>query len=65
MYRLDHPGIRVKAVATELGYGYSQALSHQFKRRTGHSISGLPRGRRFATLAALVKAELSARQNRS
>jgi DNA-binding CsgD family transcriptional regulator/AraC-like DNA-binding protein len=63
-YRLDHPGIRVKAVAKELGYRHPRALSRQFKQYTGLAIRALPRGRRFATLAMLVRAELSARQNR-
>lgn len=59
-YRLDHPGIRLKAVASELGYAYPEALSHQFRWHSGLSITKLPRGRRFATLAMLVRAELSA-----
>jgi AraC-like DNA-binding protein len=63
-YRLDHPGIRVKAVAKELGYQYPRSLSRQFKWHTGLAVRALPRGRRFATLAMLVRAELSARQNR-
>ncbi len=63
-YRLDHPGIRVKAVAKELGYRYPRSLSRQFKWHTGLAVRALPRGRRFATLAMLVRAELSARQNR-
>jgi AraC-like DNA-binding protein len=64
MYRLDHQGIRVKAVASELGYRYSQALSHQLQWHTGLSIARLPAGRRFATLTTLVRAEFSAARNR-
>ena len=63
-YRLDHHDIRVKAVAKELGYQYPRSLSRQFKWHTGLAVRALPRGRRFATLAMLVRAELSARQNR-
>ncbi len=64
MYRLDHRDIKVKAVASELGYRYSYALSHQLHWFTGLSITSLPAGRRFATLAALVRAELSATRRR-
>jgi DNA-binding CsgD family transcriptional regulator len=60
MYRLDHRNIKVKAIASELGYRYTYSLSHQVHRFTGLWISSLPAGRRFATLAALVRAELSA-----
>jgi AraC-like DNA-binding protein len=63
-HRLDHPGIRVSAVARELGYAHPQALSEQFKVYTGLPITRLAHGRRFETLAMLVRAELSARQNR-
>ncbi len=63
-HRLDHPGIRVEAAARELGYAYPQVLSQQFKVYTGLPITRLPRGRRFQTLAMLVRAELSVRQSR-
>jgi AraC-like DNA-binding protein len=63
MYRLDHRDIKVKAVASELGYKYPSALSHQLHWFTGLSISGMPTGSRFATLAALVRAEISAARN--
>ena len=64
MYRLDHRGIRVKVVASELGYRYPSALSHQLHWYTGLSIASLPAGRRFATLASLVRGELSATRTR-
>jgi AraC-like DNA-binding protein len=60
MYRLDHRDIKVKAVASELGYKYPSALSHQLRWFTGLSIASLPAGSRFATLAALVRAEIPA-----
>jgi hypothetical protein len=60
MYRLDHRGIKVKVVASELGYRYPSALSHQLHWFTGLSIACLPVGKRFATLASLVRGEISA-----
>jgi hypothetical protein len=63
MYRLDRRGIKVKVVASELGYRYPSALSHQLHWYTGLSIASLPAGRRFATLASLLNAELSANRN--
>lgn len=60
MYRLDHRGIKVKVVASELGYRYPSALSHQLHWFTGLAIARVPAGRRFATLASLVRGEISA-----
>ena len=59
-YRLDNRGIQVKTVASQLGYNEPSGLSHQFQWFTGLSISSLPVGRRFTTLASLVRAEIAA-----
>jgi AraC-like DNA-binding protein len=65
MYRLDHRDIKVKAVASGLGYKYPSALSHQLHWFTGLSIASLPAGSRFATIAALLSADLSAKRSQT